>query len=129
MRPAFLTKIFMVALVSFSGLVLFQGPAHAAIPIGEISALQGNVELIRDGKPLPLKIKMAVLALDQIKVGEGMAEVTFMDDSTIKNSPYTELTLEQKENKRKIFGLWSKTYLSRLIKIVKGAVSGSFRKS
>ncbi|MFH1488296.1 MAG: FecR domain-containing protein [Pseudomonadota bacterium] len=129
MRPAFLTKIFMVALVSFSGLALFQGPAHAAIPIGQLSALQGKVELIREGKSLPLTLKMAVLALDRIKVDEGLAEVTFMDDSTIKISPNTEMTLDQKEKKKKILGIWSKTYLSRLIKIVKGAVSGNFRKS
>jgi quercetin dioxygenase-like cupin family protein len=73
---------------------------------------------------------MLIVPKDRIKVEEGMAEITYHDDgSTLTIRPHTEITLDQRKKKRKLFGLWSKTYLSRLINVIKGTVSGNIKKS
>jgi hypothetical protein len=91
--------------------------------MGKISAFKGEVDLEREGKPIPLKLNIPVISEDKIKVELGMAEIEFVDRSLLKVKPHTEITLDQCQMKRKIMGVWTKTYLSRLIKTKMGNVS------
>ena len=130
MRPFPLFKaVFITCFISLI-FILCQKPALAQGAIAKLSAFKGEVELVREGRSIPLNPNMLIVAKDRIKVEEGMAEITYYDDgSTLTIRPHTEITLDQRKKKRKLFGLWSKTYLSRLINIIKGTVSGNIKKS
>jgi quercetin dioxygenase-like cupin family protein len=129
MRRLFLFKaVFIICFISLI-FILCQKPALAQRAIGKLSAFKGEVELVREGRSIPLNPNMLIVPKDRIKVEEGTAEVTFSDESTIRIRPHTDITLDQRKKKRKLFGLWSKTYLSRLINIIKGTVSGNIKKS
>lgn len=124
-------SIFMAVFIAFFislGLILSNNSAFAQVTIGKLSAFEGDVELEREGAPIPLELNMPIVAKDRIKVEEGMAEIKYDDGSILKIRPHTDLTLDQINKKRKILGLWTETYLSRLVSIFKGKVSGIIKK-
>jgi len=129
MRPFPLFKaVFITCFISLI-FILCQKPALAQRAIAKLSAFKGEVELVREGRSIPLKPNMLIVPKDRIKVEEGMAEITYYDDGSIlKIKPHTDITLDQRKKKRKILGLWTKTYLSRLINIFKGKVTGIIKK-
>lgn len=108
--------------------ILYQTPAFAQASIGRLSVFQGEVKLIRKGKSLPLKLNMPIVPKDRVKVEVGEAQVTYDDGSILTIKSRTDITLDQRKKKRKIFGIWSKTYLSRLVTIFNGKVSGIIKK-
>ena len=126
-RFSFSTVVLIIGFISF--FTLFQKSGFAQVNMGSLSSFKGEVELIRAGKPVLLKLKMPILSNDIIRSKDGIAVINFKDDSTIRIRPNSEMTMQETKKKRKIFGLWSKTYLSRLINIIKGTVSGDIRKS
>jgi hypothetical protein len=106
--------------------ILDQNRAFAQASIGRLSAIQGEVKLTRKGKSLPLKLNMHVVAKDRVKVEVGEAQITYEDGSILTIKSHTDIDLREK--KRKIFGIWSKPYLGRLVTIFKGTVSGIMKK-
>ena len=128
MRPFSLFKaVFITCSISLI-FILCQKPALAQVTIGNLSAFKGEVEVVREGRSIRLRPNMLIVSKDRIKVEEGTAEVTFSAESTIRIRPHTDITLDQRKRKRKILGLWTKTYLSRLINIFKGKLTGIIKK-
>jgi len=115
--------VFIACLISLS-LILFNNSAFAQVTIARLSDFKGEVVLEREGRPIPLELNMPIVAKDRIKVEEGIAEIEYDDGSILKITPDTDLILDQIKKKRKILGSWSRTYLSRLINIFKGKVTG-----
>jgi quercetin dioxygenase-like cupin family protein len=130
MRGFSIRKPVLVLAICCIGLtfILYQIPALAQASIGKLSAFQGEVKLIRKGKPQPLKLNMQLVAKDRVMVGVGEAQITYDDGSILTIKSRTDITLDQREKKRKIFGIWSKPYLSRIVTIFKGKVSGIMKK-
>jgi len=122
-RISLFVAVFIICLISLS-LILFNNSAFAQVTIARLSDFKGEVVLEREGRPVPLELNMPIVAKDRIKVEEGMAEIEYDDGSILNIRPDTDLILDQIKKKRKILGLWSRTYLSRLINIFKGKVSG-----
>jgi len=129
MRPSlpFFKSVIIICFI-FLGFILCENRAFAQVNIGKLSAFRGEVKLERQGSITPLELNMTIVARDKISVEEGMAEIQYDDGSTLTIKPYTDITLDQVKKKRKILGLWGKTYLSRLVSIFKGRVSGIIKK-
>lgn len=104
--------------------MLHQIPAFARASTGRLSAFHGDVKLIRKGRSLSLELNMQLVAKDRVTVGVGEAQITYDDGSILTIKSHTDITLDQREKKRKIFGIWSKPYLGRLVTIFKGKVLG-----
>ena len=127
MRRSLFKAVFIAFFISLS-LILSNNSGFAQVTIGELSAFEGEVELEREGSLIPLELNMSIVAKDRIRVEEGMAEIEYDDGSILKIGSHTDLTLDQIRKKRKILGIWTKAYLSRLISIFKGKVSGIIKK-
>jgi hypothetical protein len=104
--------------------ILYQTPALAQASIGRLSVFKGEVKLVRKGKPVRLKLNMPIVPKDRVTVGAGEARIKYDDGSVLMIKSHTDITLDLRKKKRKIFGIWSKTYLSRLVTIFNGKVSG-----
>lgn len=127
MRRSISMAVFITFFISLS-LILSNNSVIAQVTLGKLSAFEGEVELEREGTPIPVELNMPIVAKDRIRVEEGTVEIEYDDGSILKIRPYTDLTLDQIKKKRKILGLWTKTYLSRLISIFAGKVSGIIKK-
>ena len=128
MRPFSLFKAVLIPCLIFLTFILCENRVLAQVNIGKLSAFRGEVELERQGSIISLELNMTIVAKDRVRVEEGMAEIQYDDGSTLTIRPYTDITLDQVEQKRKILGLWTKTYLSRLVSIFKGRISGIIKK-
>jgi len=115
--------VFVTCFISLS-FILCRNPALAQITIGKLSGFKGEVELVREGRSIPLKLNIPIVTKDRLKVEMGTAQITYDDGSILNIRPYTDLTLDQRKMRRKIMGIWSETYLSRLINISRGEISG-----
>ena len=94
-------SLFVGGIISLSFL-LWQAPVLAAATMGSISAFEGDVELERGGKVVPVKLNMDILPKDKIKVKTGMAEVAFLDESIIRLKSNTEMSIDLLKRKQKI---------------------------
>ncbi len=124
MMSKVLHKVLVFACFICLSFLLFEDPALAQIAIGKLSAFKGEVNLEREGRPIPLKLDMSINAKDRIIVKQGAAEIKCEDGSLLAIKQHTDVTLDQGPKKRQIMGVWSKTYLARLINIKSGEVSG-----
>lgn len=124
MRPFSLFKAVLIPCIISLIFIIGENHTFAQVNIGKLSAFRGEVELEREGSVLPLKLNMTIVVKDRLKTEDGMAKVQCDDGSTLEIRPYTDITLDQVEQKRKILGVWTKPYLCRLVNIVKGRIKG-----
>ncbi len=69
-------------------------PVHAA-DAGRVKVVKGTVEVIRDGKSLPVSVGMPIVTGDVIVTADGSIGITFNDDSLLSAGPNSELSIDQ----------------------------------
>ena len=70
-----------------------KGPALAA-SIGGISELNGSAQIVRD-KPLNAEVDFAIQSNDEAVTTNGRMAITFLDDSTVKLTEHSQLTIDE----------------------------------
>ncbi len=65
-------------------LILFDNSVIAQVTLGKLSAFEGEVELEREGSPIPVELNMPIVAKDRIRVEEGTAEIKYDDGSILE---------------------------------------------
>ena len=68
-------------------------PALAA-SIGGISELNGSAQIVRD-KPLNAEVDFAIQSNDEAVTTNGRMAITFLDDSTVKLTEHSQLTIDE----------------------------------
>ena len=121
-------SLIIASLVFFLFLICLQeGNTFARETIAKLSKFEGEVELVREGKTIPVKLNMPILSGDRIQTKIGLAEVEFLDGSLLKIRPNSDMMVEQGMKKRKVMGVWTKEYLARMVKLQKGEVFGDIK--
>lgn len=94
--------------------------AFAREEIAMVSAFMGELEIIREGKPIPAEPGMSLFSGDRIKTGQGRAEVNLLDGSLLRVRAESDMILEETWKKMRIMGGWTKEYLCRTVKVERG---------
>ncbi len=118
-------KDFLIIIIFFAFIFWFWKEKNliAQETIGKISNFEGQVELVRKGALVPIKLGMPILSGDRIKTLEGKVQVEFKEGSKLEIRPQSNITIVTGIKKRKIRGKWSKEYLARTIKVDRGEVN------
>ena len=90
-----------------------------AVDIGGISELNGSAQIVRD-EPLDASLKFAIQSNDQAVTTNGRMAITFLDDSKVKLTEHSQLTINEyiydpDPNKAKMaltFGLGTARFIS-----------------
>ncbi|MBN2467639.1 MAG: FecR domain-containing protein [Deltaproteobacteria bacterium] len=93
---------------------------YAQSEIAHLSKFKGEVTLTRNGSSISLDKEMPIFSGDQIATKEGSAEITFLDNSLLKIRSQSDIGVQETTKKRKILGIWTKEYLSRVITVNRG---------
>ena len=64
-----------------------------AVDIGDISELNGTAQIVRD-KPYDADLKFAIQSNDEAITKDGRMAITFLDDSTVKLTEWSELVID-----------------------------------
>ena len=84
-----LIKLALVAILSLSA-------GNAIAEIGKITTHEGSGEVIRkDGGRLVASLSLVIHSYDDVRTGNGIIEITFDDDSTVKMSPNSKLVIDE----------------------------------
>ncbi len=62
--------------------------------IGDISELNGSAQIVRD-KPYEADLKFAIQSNDEAITTEGRMAITFLDDSTVKLTEFSQLVIDE----------------------------------
>lgn len=89
-------KFLAVSIAIVAAMVFGTGTARAQTAAGTISAVTGNVEILRAGKTIPAKVGQPVEIGDQIKTGPGASVAVMLSDkSHFELGESTQLKIDQ----------------------------------
>jgi hypothetical protein len=66
-----------------------------AVDIGDISEVSGYAQIKRDREPLDADLKLSIQSNDQAVTTNGRMEITFLDDSMVKLTEHSQLTIDE----------------------------------
>lgn len=101
--------------------------AFAREEIAMVSSFMGELEIIREGKPIPVEPGMSLFSWDRIKTMQGGAEVDLLDGSLLRVRAESDLILEQTRKRTRIVGGWTKEHLCRTVEVERGEVWGNIK--
>jgi len=67
---------------------------HSAVSIGGISELNGSAQIVRD-EPFNAEVDFAIQSNDEAVTTNGRMAITFLDDSTVKLTEHSQLTIDE----------------------------------
>jgi hypothetical protein len=68
MRPFSLFKAVLITCLISLTFILCENRAFAQVTLGKLSAFEGEVELEREGSPIPVELNMPIVVKDRIRV-------------------------------------------------------------
>lgn len=101
--------------------------AFARNEIAMVFSFMGELEIIREGKPLPVEPGMSLFSWDRIKTRQGTAEVDLLDGSLLRVRAESDLIMEQNLKRTRIMGGWTKEHLCRTVEVERGEVWGDIQ--
>ena len=84
----------MAAMVLFASFKMTKVQAQAVDNIGDISELNGNASVVRD-KPYDAELNFEIQSNDRAVTSDGRMAITFLDDSTVKLTEHSKLTIDE----------------------------------
>ena len=65
-----------------------------AVDIGDVSELTGNAQVLRD-KPYKAELDFNIQQNDNVETSNGRIAIKFLDDSTVKLTEHSQLTIDE----------------------------------
>ena len=84
----------MAMVVLFASFKTTKALAQAVDEIGDISELNGSANIVRD-KAYDASLNFAIQSNDQAVTSNGRMAITFLDDSTVKLTEHSQLTIDE----------------------------------
>jgi hypothetical protein len=89
-----LRLLLMAMVVLFASFKTTKALAQAVDEIGDISELNGSANIVRD-RAYDASLNFAIQSNDQAVTSNGRMAITFLDDSTVKLTEHSQLTIDE----------------------------------
>lgn len=88
-------KYFLLVLVALFASFKTTKVQALVVDIGGVSEVSGYAQVKRDSEPLNADLKLSIQSNDQAVTTNGRMAITFLDDSTVKLTEHSQLTIDK----------------------------------